>query len=177
LASLENAAQTIHDELSGNQQLLSFSYIRSIDKAVRPDDSPVEDIAGIFSRSLEAVRDKELAQGISLIGPHRDDLRFLTDNVDTGIYGSRGQQRTMALSLRLAEAEFMRNETGDAPVLLLDDVLSELDYHRRNHLLRHIGGYQQVLMTTTDLDYLDLDFLNNANLFKITQGNIQPLST
>jgi len=177
VAALEHLTQVIHDEVSSDQGKLRLAYLRSIDKERGKGDSRIEEIAEMFALSLHAVRKKELAQGISLVGPHRDDLRFLTDEIDLGVFGSRGQQRTIALSLKLAEARFMLSKTGEHPILLLDDVLSELDSQRRRHLLRTVASYQQVLMTTTNLDHFEPDFLEQAVLFGVNQGRIEPLSS
>jgi DNA replication and repair protein RecF len=92
--------------------------------------------------------------------------------VDMGPYGSRGQQRTIALALKLAEAKFMLAQTRETPVLLLDDVLSELDSERRRHLLEAVSTYQQVLITATDLDRFPPVFLNRAEQFKVENGQI-----
>src|SRR5207302_649789 len=85
-----------------------------------------------YRTQLREVRRKELLQGVCLLGPHRDDLEFLVNDVNMLTYGSRGQQRTVALSAKLAELAYMRACTGDEPVLLLDDVFSELDAERRS---------------------------------------------
>lgn len=176
VAALEQLTQVIHDELSSDQGGLTLAYLRSIDKEKGKGDSRIEEIAEVFARSLHAARKKELAQGISLVGPHRDDVRFLSNEVDLGVFGSRGQQRTVALSLKLAEAKFMLSKTGEHPILLLDDVLSELDGQRRRHLLRSVASYQQVLMTTTNLDHFEPHFLEQAALFRVNQGRIETLS-
>ncbi len=172
---LNNLAQDIHSELSGGQGRLSLMYNRSLDRENSEGGAGIEEIADLFSRALNSIRGKEIAQGISLIGPHRDELRFLADKVDLGIYGSRGQQRTAALSLKLAEARFILVKTEDHPILLLDDVLSELDSRRRSHLLQAVSQYRQVLMTTTDLDYYEPDFLKQAELYRVKQGCVEPL--
>ena len=116
-----------------------------------------------------------MAQGMTVVGPHRDEVRFLADGADMGIYGSRGQQRALALSLKLAEMEYMRKETSEYPILLLDDVLSELDSDHRHHLLELVPSFQQVLITTTDLDYLEPSFLDGAARFTGSGGCIKPL--
>jgi len=177
VAELEHLTRVIHDEVSSDQEKLRLAYLRSIDKERGKGDSRIEETAEVYARSLHAARKKEIAQGMSLVGPHRDDLRFLTDEIDLGIFGSRGQQRTVALSLKLAEAKFMLSKTGDNPILLLDDVLSELDSQRRHHLLGTVARYQQVLMTTTNLDDFEPDFLKQAVLFRVDQGRIEPLSS
>ncbi|HUV52499.1 MAG TPA: DNA replication and repair protein RecF, partial [Dehalococcoidia bacterium] len=174
VAALDRLAQTIHNELSGGQGKLSLVYFSSIDKEKGKEDSQIQETAEKFVQSLNAVRDKEIAQGVSLIGPHRDDLRFLVNEIDAGVYGSRGQQRTVALALKLAEAKFMQNKTGEQPVLLLDDVLSELDVKRRHHLLDAAATHEQVIITTTDLDRFEPEFLKQAMLFKVSQGYIEP---
>ena len=177
VAALEHLTQAIHDEVSSDQGKLRLAYLRSIDKERGKGDSRIEEIAEVFARSLQAARKKEIAKGMSLVGPHRDDLRFLTNETDLGVFGSRGQQRTVALSLKLAEAKFMLSKTGEHPILLLDDVLSELDGQRRRHLLHSVTSSQQVLMTTTSLDHFEPDFLEQAVLFRVSQGRVEPLSS
>ncbi len=174
VAALNQLIQGIHEELSGGQGKLNLVYLRSIDR--QREESEAKETAGVFTKALQAARDKEIAQGMSLVGPHRDDLRFLVGEVDAGIYASRGQQRTVALSLKLAEAKLMLSVTKEHPVVLLDDVLSELDARRRHHLLDSAASYQQVLITTTDLDRFEQSFLSQASLFRVTQGYIEPLS-
>ena len=121
------------------------------------------------------MRQKEMDQGISLVGPHRDDLRFSVHDVDMNVFASRGQQRTIALSLKLAEARFMHSRVDDHPVILLDDVLSELDSVRCHHLLETITSHEQVVITTTDLDRFDPHFLAQAALFTVKDGEIEPV--
>ena len=120
-------------------------------------------------------RRREEAQGVTVVGPHRDSLLFLINGMDAGKYASRGQQHTVALSLRLAEAAYLRNQVGDSPVLLLDDVFSELDSNRRRYLLESLGRFQQVIISTIEMDYFQPDFLSRANLLQVTQGQIHPL--
>jgi len=176
VSTLDRLAQGIHSELSGEQGKLNLVYFRSIDKQRGREDSQIKETAEVFQKALLAAREKEIAQGMSLVGPHRDDLRFFVDEVDAGVYASRGQQRTIALSLKLAEAKFMLDTTKEHPVLLLDDVLSELDAQRRHHLLGSAANHEQVLITTTDLDRFEQDFLAQASLFRVNQGRIEPQS-
>jgi len=105
------------------------------------------------------------------LGPHRDDLAFMSLNHDVALYGSRGQQRTVALALKLAEAEFLRQRTGEPPILLLDDVLSELDEHRRGFVLGSVTPDQQVLLTTTDLADFPSGFLANAAVYHVREAS------
>jgi len=113
---------------------------------------------------------------VTLVGPHRDDLVFLVNGVDMTVFGSRGQQRTVALALRFAEKAFMYQQSGEMPILLLDDVISELDQNRRRFLLEAISEVQQVIITTTDLDYYDREFLDTALLWRVSAGSIASLS-
>jgi DNA replication and repair protein RecF len=123
-----------------------------------------------FQACLVGGRERELAQGVSMVGPHRDDLDFLVDGVPQGVYGSRGQQRLSVLALKLAEVQFMRDETGEPPLLLLDDVLSELDPARQRFVLDTLGGDGQTLLTTTDLGSLDPAFLARARVYRVEDG-------
>ena len=115
---------------------------------------------------------REIEQGVSLVGPHRDDFAFVVDGVDLHDYGSRGQQRLAVLALKLAEAQFMRGETEERPILLLDDILSELDPVRRGFVLAQAGKAGQTLITTTDLDDFGPDLLARATLVRVERGTI-----
>ncbi|MGB9881148.1 MAG: DNA replication and repair protein RecF, partial [Anaerolineae bacterium] len=126
----------------------------------------------LFVDQLRAMRAKEEEQGVSLVGPHRDNFRFLVNGVDMNVYGSRGQQRTIALSLKLAEVEWTTQERKDKPVLLLDDVLSELDAAHRIYLLDALDQAQQVIITTTDLTPFSKEFLSHATLWRVSAGRI-----
>jgi DNA replication and repair protein RecF len=126
-----------------------------------------------FEQRLQALVRDELDRGQTLVGPHRDDAACRLDGVDIGVYGSRGQQRSLALALKLSEAELMRERSGDAPILLLDDILSELDAARRAHLLQFIDRpHQQTLMTAADLADFDPSFLANVTRVRIEHGSV-----
>ncbi|CAM5572388.1 DNA replication and repair protein RecF OS=Lysinibacillus sphaericus OX=1421 GN=recF_2 PE=3 SV=1 [Lysinibacillus sphaericus] len=105
--------------------------------------------------------------------PHRDDLQFLVNGYDVQTYGSQGQQRTTALSLKLAEIELIKQETNETPILLLDDVLSELDDYRQSHLLNTIQGEVQTFVTTTSVDGIHHETMEHAQLFHVKQGAIE----
>jgi DNA replication and repair protein RecF len=125
---------------------------------------------------LGELRRREIAQGANVLGPHRDDLAFLLQTpagpVDLAVYGSRGQQRSVALALKLAELEYIEMETGDQPILLLDDVLSELDAQRRADLLLAVRDLEQVLLTTTDLTTLPAETLERAQVYDVRNGRL-----
>ena len=130
---------------------------------------------GAFARALEEGRGREIGAGMTLVGPHRDDLLLEVGGVEAGAFASRGQQRTIALSLRLGEGGLLWQKRGESPVLLLDDVFSELDAPRRGRLLQALVSYQQVFITTTDLDRLPPDLLSRAIIYQIRAGTVQRL--
>ena len=115
-------------------------------------------------------RKREIERGVTLIGPHRDELIFNVNNRDVQTFGSQGQQRTTALSLKLAEIELIHSEIGEYPILLLDDVLSELDDYRQSHLLNTIQGKVQTFVTTTSVDGIDHQTLKDASTFSVEAG-------
>ena len=125
---------------------------------------------------LREVRRKEILQGVCLLGPHRDDLEFIVNGINMLTYGSRGQQRTVALSAKLAELAYMRSSTGDEPVLLLDDVFSELDPMRRDYLLHHVLQHEQVLLTATELHGFPNEILSKAHVYRVQEGSVTTTS-
>ena len=158
-AQLNEIIFDIHKNLSGGKEELKIVY--------EPNVSEDE-----FERKLKISQDRDIKLKMTSVGPHRDDFCFMVNGVDIRKYGSQGQQRTAALSLKLAEIELVKKVTGDSPVLLLDDVLSELDSHRQNYLLNSIGDIQ-TMITCTGLD----EFINNRfeidKIFKVSNGMIE----
>jgi len=170
LLLLDELAHRVHGELTDGAERLHLRYLPSVEHAGLAD---VEAIAAAFQVGLEAQRKRELSSGVTLVGPHRDEIRFLIDEVDGGVYGSRGQQRTAALALKLAEVELMRRETGEQPVLLLDDILSELDGRRRRFLLNRLNdGLDQALVTATDPHVFPADFLWQCCVWNVQMGRL-----
>lgn len=133
--------------------------------------SSAELIASMRAR-LREVRPREIAQGANVLGPHRDDLAFLSGGRDVSTYGSRGQQRSVALALKMAELDYIEHETGDQPILLLDDVLSELDAQRRADLLEAVRSLDQVLLTTADSTTLPGEALASAHMYRVRGGHV-----
>jgi len=168
LRKLAPLARLMHRKITAGQEELEILYAGAEEESVlRPASLPA--IKGILLEKMLAVRGKEMGRRLSLVGPHRDDLKLVVNKVDAHQFGSQGQQRTVALSLKLAEMELMMGETGEYPVLLLDDVLSELDEQRRGQLLEVIGRRVQTFITATDADF----GLVSAQLqIKIAQGKI-----
>jgi len=155
--------------LPGGVDALRLVYHPSYQGPLDGEESVV--VAGIRARLAE-LRRREIAQGMNVMGPHRDDLAFVAGGVDLATYGSRGQQRTVALALKLAELEYIETELGDQPILLLDDVLSELDAGRRADLLAATSGLDQVLLTTTDATSLPPAALAQATRFRVRGGRV-----
>ncbi len=179
VSAIEKLAQPIHSNLTGEKERLQLAYYPSVGQGVSTDLHPEEQLLKVaeeFKRALTRVSGKEIMLGITLVGPHRDDLRFMVNNIDMGPFGSRGQQRTISLSLRLAEANLFLARSGENPILLLDDVLSELDEWRRQHLLGVVGNYQQVIITASDFNRFEPDFLARATEFRVSEGHIEEIS-
>lgn len=130
-------------------------------------------VVGAMVERLTQLRRREIAQGANVLGPHRDDLAFLAGAVDLAIYGSRGQQRSVALALKLAELAYIEAETGDQPILLLDDVLSELDAQRRGDLMAAVRDLDQVLLTVTDATSLPEEAYARAHRYEVRGGRLR----
>lgn len=172
--ALDTLANRLHGELTAGMEALHLRYEPSLDlDGLDEDTQSVEAVARSFRTQVRAQRSREVAAGMTLVGPHRDEMRFLLNGVDAGVYGSRGQQRTAALALKLAEVRLMRQETGEEPVLLLDDVLSELDAHRRAFLLEALAcGVQQSILTTTDLGAVPGEFRDQCQVWQVEAGRL-----
>jgi len=116
--------------------------------------------------------EEEVSYGKSIYGPHRDDFKFMLNDVNLKQYGSQGQQRASILALKLAEINIFEKVVGSSPILLLDDVFSELDEIRKNNLLKYINSKIQTIITTTDIDNIDNDTLKKSKIFEISEGKI-----
>lgn len=137
------------------------------------EDIPDEEKKRQFKEKLERVFSTETKLKMTLIGPHRDDFIFCIDDTDMKKYGSQGQQRMAVLSLKLAEIELFKKYKGTTPILLLDDVFSELDQKKRNNLLKYIKKSIQTIITTTDLSMIHKKIYENAKLIEIDNGQIK----
>jgi DNA replication and repair protein RecF len=160
-------ANEFQQAISGGYEQLQIVYRPSL----KTDESlNLAEMQKTYRKQLREIRKREIIQGVCLLGPHRDDLEFIVNGVNMLIYGSRGQQRTAALAAKLAELNFMRISTGDEPVLLLDDVFSELDHLRRDYLLNQVIQHEQVFLTSTDLTNFPPEVLQRANIYHIVDG-------
>lgn len=163
IESLNKYAEKIHSDITSGKEKINFKYISTI--------KDLENIKENFYTLLEKNRSKDCDRGITSIGPHRDDFFVYINDIDTKSYGSQGQQRTAVLTMKFSSLEIIKELTGEFPVLLLDDVLSELDFNRKKYILSTIGQIQTVITCTgiEDLyEYLD----ENAKVFKVKNGEI-----
>ena len=167
---LQEWAEPIHSGISRGLEKLTIKYRPTT--GLDPDWS-TEEMVTYLEQKLAEVKKRELERGVTLVGPHRDDLQFLVNGYDVQTYGSQGQQRTTALSLKLAEIELIKKETKETPILLLDDVLSELDDYRQSHLLNTIQGEVQTFVTTTSVDGIHHETIQHAEMFHVKQGEIE----
>ncbi len=136
-------------------------------------DNPVA-IAERFAAALKGARKQDLGRGATTLGPHRDDWYFSVNGRNLADYGSRGQQRTGMLALKLAEIEWMASVTGEKPLLLLDEVVAELDEYRRELLLTYVSHAPQAILTATDPKMFSSAFLEQSSTFFISNGRVQP---
>ena len=158
VSRLDEIVADIHAKISGGTETVTLTY----EPNVKEED---------FERELERVREKELKLGQTMTGPHRDDISFLSNDIDIRKFGSQGQQRTAALSLKLSEIELVKYLIKDTPVLLLDDVLSELDKNRQNYLLDSISNIQTIITCTGVDEFVNRRFLVNK-LFHVHNGHV-----
>ena len=190
LQEIERLAARVHRDLTRGKEVLRLSYEPAFDPLPQPEgqlglkmDTPVdrsglelEEIRVGFVEKLARLRREEIARGMTTIGPHRDELRFLANGIDLGDYGSRGQIRTVLLALKMAEVNWMKERTGEWPVILLDEVMAELDLERRADLLAYLEQREQVLFTTTDLNLFTPDFAKQAEIWAVHAGTVNSRS-
>jgi DNA replication and repair protein RecF len=187
---IERLASRVHHELTHGSEILRLAYEPAYDPLPKPDgqlglklDTSIDrssidlkEIQDGFLAKLKTIRGEEISRGVTTIGPHRDDLRFIINKADVSDYGSRGQIRTTLLALKLAEVEWMKERTNEYPVILLDEVMAELDGSRRADLLKYVTHEHQVLFTTTDLKLFTPDFYKDADIWDVTGGVVAPRS-
>ena len=196
LTDLAPIARRVHADLSQQQEALDLLYLPSFNSGLyserdyqrlrEGEEVCADELAGVeadastigqrFRERLEGRRMVELAAGSSLYGPHRDELIFQVNGWNLRTYGSRGQQRTGALALKLAELQAMSEATGEKPILLLDDVMSELDAQRRAALLNALADVHQGIVTTTDWTQFSADFQQDVQRLQIEGGAATPVA-
>ena len=187
IQELERLAARTHRELTHANEVLRLSYQPAydplplapgqlslpIDAAVDRLGFSLEQIRSGFQEKLVRLHNEEIARGVTTLGPHRDELRFLVNGIDLGTYGSRGQARSAILALKIAEVAWMNTKSGHWPILLLDEVLAELDTERRYDLLARLDQSEQVLLSTTDLDLFNPDYVKRAVVWYVAEGRVE----
>ena len=186
IREMEAEAQRVHYDLTHGKEVLRVDYQPAFEPLGSPEGqmalpvTAVADRSGLtedeietgFLQALKRLQREEIARGVTTIGPHRDEMRFLSNQVDLGNYGSRGQGRTALLSMKMAEVNWLRQRTGDWPVLLLDETLSELDIQRRADLLKTLSQCDQAILTSTDLSMFDPAFLYQHQVWRVANGQV-----
>jgi DNA replication and repair protein RecF len=191
VSGLAREAQRIHYEaLTGGRETMRLVYLprwatdggttrgeeatveEVADTAVWLENQTPDSITNQYQQNLQQTLERDIASGHTTLGPHRDDWRFWVNSRNLSHYGSRGQQRSAILALKMAEINRMRNETGEMPVLLLDEVVAELDEQRRALLLDYVQSGAQALLTATDPTMFTDSFLHQATSLRVTAGRI-----
>jgi len=186
IRELEDEARRIHYSLTHGMEVLRLDYQPAYDPLEKPEGQMMLNVSSVVDRSgftLEEMEKgmaaalgkrqrEEIARGATTIGPHRDELRFLSNQVDLGDYGSRGQGRTTLLALKLGEVNYLRSKTGEWPVLLLDEIMSELDVQRRADLLAALAECDQAILTSTDLSMFEPEFIDSHAAWRVEGGMV-----
>ena len=185
IEEVQQLATRIHHQLTGGHEILRLEYQPAFDPLPTPPEGqyslPMEThadrttishqaIQSGFITRLQALHGEEIQRGVTTIGPHRDELMFMSNGIDLGTFGSRGQVRTTMMSLKLAEAAWIKQKTNEFPILLLDEILAELDIRRRADILNYLEESEQTMLTTTDLDLFDIDFFKGCSIWQVESG-------
>ncbi|MBG9981308.1 DNA replication/repair protein RecF [Facklamia sp. DSM 111018] len=170
IKELQEFSRPLHFSLSNQRDELRIEYKASSSKL---DYSELDNLKRQLEILFNQVKAREIDQAVTLYGPHRDDILFYVNNNLAQQFASQGQQRTIVLSIKLAELHLIEKSTGEYPVLLLDDVLSELDDHRQNILMEQIENKVQTILTTATIENINLQNLNNSEIICINQGTLK----
>ncbi len=173
LKELEKIASQKHWKIARGEDL-KMQYTSSIfDAGAEQNEMTPVEITNMFAFKLEELKPDEIRRALCLAGPHRDDISYFINDIDSKKFASQGQQRTIVLALKLAELDIIKEKNSDAPLLLLDDVLAELDGGRQNFLLKAIEGDVQTIITGVDVSAFDEKFLQNVKIIKVKNGEIE----
>ena len=191
IRELTSHVNRLHQEMTGERAWLQLVYHPNFE-ALRPPDIDmetgerppsadessldVESLYDAYRASFQAHRQEELDRGVTVVGPHRDDFSFVANGRDMGTFGSRGQQRTAVLALRLSELQWLQNATGESPVLLMDEVLAELDRTRRGYLLDLLENVEQTVLTTTDVELFPSRFREKSAIYRVANRDVNAVS-
>lgn len=166
LKSISKISSKIHSQITSGSEILEVSYVCDI-----KDHSTRESIKLELEKLIDSKKEAEIKKGYTLVGPHKDDIMIKINSIDVRAFGSQGQQRTSALSLKLSEIEVINSITGEYPVLILDDVLSELDENRQRYLIDNLS-HLQTLLTCTSAHDVDMFTSENKNIFFVSNGSL-----
>ncbi len=169
IKNLKYYAALIYANISDNKENFELLYKCDIGNV---ENLSKNEIKEIFREKINKSIENEIFRKNSLYGPHKDDIIIKINDKDFKYFGSQGQQRSAVLAIKLAEIEIIKNEIGEYPILLLDDVLSELDNKRKNFLINYIKNIQTIITSTDDNDLKDLVKNNDKKIFHICEGNI-----
>ena len=174
LKEIDSIAKEKHKIIAESENL-SMVYQSSVFEDIDISDDKnfsIEEISKRFEEKLSERKQEELIRAQTLVGPHRDDLKFFINGFDALSFASQGQQRTIVLSLKLSELDIIKEKIDEKPVLLLDDVLAELDKTRQNFLLKSIGSDIQTIITSVDILSFEKEFLKDVKIYKVKDGKI-----
>lgn len=172
LKEMEKIAQQKHSQISQYISETENLKIKYDCNFLEEENNEIEQISEKFQKKLEERRREEIQRGQALVGPHRDDIVFYINEEESTKYASQGQQRTIVLSLKLAELDIITQKTAEPPILLLDDVLAELDDIRQNYLLKTINENTQTIITSVDTLLFDEKFLEDVKVYNVEKGKI-----
>lgn len=189
IREIEAEAKRIHYDLTHGREVLRLDYQPAYEPLSLPEGQMTLPVSSVADRSglsqgeieagmleaLKALQREEIARGVTTIGPHRDELRFLSNQIDLGNFGSRGQGRTALLALKLAEVDWLHRRTGEWPVLLLDETMSEMDPQRREDLLKALSACEQAILTSTDLSMFEPAFVEAHPVWQVAGGEVKPI--
>lgn len=170
LSYLNKFAKDAYEHISLASESLAIKYKPSVSEISAEDTT--EEIYHKLLTNFQKTKNAEIKRGTTLSGPHRDDIVFLLDDKDAHLYASQGQQRTIALSVKLAEIQLVHKLTDEYPLLLLDDVMSELDHGRQSALLNYIHGKTQTFITTTDLEGISWEIIKSPRVYHVQDGEV-----
>ena len=169
VSKIDKISREIHEKISGGKEHLELRYETNIEI---PEEAGYDEAEKIYLQALADSRDSDISNRNTSRGPHRDDMKISADGIDLRKFGSQGQQRTAALSLKLSEIKIIEEETGEKPILLLDDVLSELDNDRQTYLINSLGE-NQMFITTTDIVVKVARSVPEGKIYNIKNGEIE----
>ena len=187
IREMEEEAKRVHYDLTHGKEVLRLDYQPAYEPLSLPEGQMMLNVSAVADRSglsleeiesgmlsaLRKVQREEIARGVTTLGPHRDELRFLSNQIDLGDYGSRGQGRTALLAMKLAEVNWLHQRTGEWPVLLLDEIMSELDPQRRADLLAALAECDQAMLTSTDLSMFEPGFVQTHHVWRVEGGVVR----